>query len=306
MRKLATTLLRDTRLRVAAEAIMASPEVQAFQRTAGLVDHAHRELELAGLFDPSSDYDGALGHAVMDLVKMFSSQGHSGGSAAMVSELFNQLSHYKGLTPCDHTNPEHVMDVSGPQGAGGTQTFQCRRVPSHFSNDGGQSWFDIDDAADIAREQERLHQQGMTSIVNPMLAHLAEGLSLLREARHAFAPFAVLTVQPYAKPGVYIGRTAAAETLDSFLKDVEEADPQGALYGEAEFDDLPEIPEGMEPLMDQSAQVGDLHAVAVEYHGPTPHRALVWSEAAFRVGGSPWSIVDCEGHSLGLSDREEE
>lgn len=187
MRKLATTLLRAASVRVAAEAIMASPEMQAFQRTAGLVDHAHRELELAGLFDPSSDYDGALGHAVMDLVKLFSQQGHSGGSAALVSELFNQLSHYKGLTPCDHTDPNQVVDHS--DSSGGMPLHQCRRVPSHLSNDGGQTWFDIDDPEDIAREQERrLQQQQPVSIVSPMLAHLAQGLELLREAREAAGP----------------------------------------------------------------------------------------------------------------------
>lgn len=292
MRRLAHTLLRATAIRVEAAAIMASPEMQAFQRVAGLVDHAHRELELAGLFDPSSDYDGALGHAVMDLVKLFSQQGHSGYSASMVSELFNQLSHYKALTPCDHTNPDQVQDVGSP-------TMQCRRVPSHLSNDGGQTWFDIDDPEDIAREQERrLQQQQAVSIVNPMLAHLANGLELLRKAEAASQPL----VADEPAPAPLAVKLAATETLESLLKDV--SDPPVALYGEAQFDD-PEIPEGMEPLLDPSGQVGDLHAVAVEYHGPTPHRALVWSEAAFRVGSDPWSIVDCEGHSLGLLDREE-
>ena len=297
------------------DAIQAAPGLVAkkdnrtalVQRVAGLVDHAHRELELAGLFDPSSDYDGALGHAVMDLIKLFSDQGHSGMSAATVSELFNQLSHYKALTPCDHTNQDHIQDVSD-QGTLGTRTLQCRRVPSHFSNNGGQSWFDMDNPEDIAREQERLlGQTGVTSLVNARMAHLYDGLELLRVARATAAPLmTALATTKYVKPGAYCGRLAAKDdTIEDFLKKVEEADPTGALYAEGNFDDMPTIPADMEPVVDPSGFVGAFHPVAVEYQGTVPSRALVWNETAFRVNQPCWSIVDCEGRSLGLSEKKD-
>ena len=37
-----------------------------------LIKHAERELRLAGFFDKDSDYEGALGKAVMELIEVFS------------------------------------------------------------------------------------------------------------------------------------------------------------------------------------------------------------------------------------------
>ena len=38
--------------------------------------HAKFELELAGFFDEDSDYGGAIGEAVMELMEVFAKQGH--------------------------------------------------------------------------------------------------------------------------------------------------------------------------------------------------------------------------------------
>ena len=77
-----------------------------------LVEHARRELELAGLFDKDADYNGMLGEAVMELIEVFSKQGHSGCSANMVSNLFNKLSHFKPISPLTGQDEEwcEVMD----------------------------------------------------------------------------------------------------------------------------------------------------------------------------------------------------
>jgi hypothetical protein len=64
-----------------------------------LVEHAEKELRAAGLFDQDSDYSGMLGTWVLDLIKMFAEQGHSGSSAVMAAELFYRLSSYEVLTP---------------------------------------------------------------------------------------------------------------------------------------------------------------------------------------------------------------
>jgi len=71
-----------------------------------LIKHAERELKLAGLFDKDSDYNGMLGDAVMELMKVFSNQGHSGMSASMVSSLFDKLSRFKQLTPLTFKDDE--------------------------------------------------------------------------------------------------------------------------------------------------------------------------------------------------------
>jgi len=71
-----------------------------------LVEHARRELELAGLFDKDADYDGELAKAVMELIEVFSKQEHSGCSAGMVSNLFNKLSKYQTITPLTFKDDE--------------------------------------------------------------------------------------------------------------------------------------------------------------------------------------------------------
>jgi hypothetical protein len=102
-----------------------------------LIEHAKEELELAGLFDKDSDYDGMLGKAVMDLVKVFSKQGHSGWSAHQTIKIFSIVANYKPLTPIGTTKDEWV-EVSD-------KCWQNRRRSSTFSRDGGKTWYDIDD-----------------------------------------------------------------------------------------------------------------------------------------------------------------
>lgn len=106
-----------------------------------LIDHAAKELKLAGLFDKDSDYNGMLGDAVLDLVKVFSKQGHSGFSAHQTLKIFNQVANYKPLTPIGTTKEEwiNVSDMSGEK------LWQNSRRSTTFSRDGGKTWYDIDD-----------------------------------------------------------------------------------------------------------------------------------------------------------------
>lgn len=106
-----------------------------------LVKHAEYELKLAGLFDKDSDYDGMLGDAVLQLVKVFAKQGHSGFSAGRTLAIFNEVANFKNLTPIGK-DPDEWMNVSemsnGP-------TWQNKRRSTTFSRDGGKTWYDIDD-----------------------------------------------------------------------------------------------------------------------------------------------------------------
>jgi len=108
---------------------------------ASLVDHAKRELELAGLFDKDSDYDGMIGKAVMKLMNNFSGQGHSGFSANWTRDLFDQLAQYKNLTPITD-DPEDWTNVSEHNDK---KLWQCKRNPSLFSENGGKSYYDVED-----------------------------------------------------------------------------------------------------------------------------------------------------------------
>lgn len=107
-----------------------------------LVKHAEYELKLAGLFDKDSDYDGMLGEAVMELVKVFAKQGHSGFSAHQTLRIFNEVANFKPLTPIGKSKDEwvDVSEMSSEQ-----PMWQNKRRGTTFSRDGGKTWYDIDD-----------------------------------------------------------------------------------------------------------------------------------------------------------------
>ena len=111
-------------------------------RDSGLVSLARQELELAGLFDEDSDYGGMLGEAVLELVQLFSMQGHNGFSAGLVMELFGLVANYKPLTETDHSIN---MDVSeyydNPPGT----NLQDKRDCAWFSDDSGKTWYNVND-----------------------------------------------------------------------------------------------------------------------------------------------------------------
>jgi hypothetical protein len=107
-----------------------------------LVKHAEKELKLAGLFDKDSDYDGMLGNAVLELVKVFSKQGHSGFSAHQTLKIFNIVANYNPLTPIGK-NKDEWMDVA-EMTADGKGMWQNKRRGTTFSRDGGKTWYDID------------------------------------------------------------------------------------------------------------------------------------------------------------------
>ena len=64
-----------------------------------LVEYAERELDLAGWNDPDGMYGTLVKDAVLDLVRLFSDQGHSGMSASIVTSIVEKLMRYEPLTP---------------------------------------------------------------------------------------------------------------------------------------------------------------------------------------------------------------
>ena len=106
-----------------------------------LINHAKNELKLAGLFDRDSDYAGGLGEAVLELVRVFSKQGHSGFSAAQTLKIFNIVASFKPLTPIGKSKEEwiNVSDLTDKP------SWHNKRRSTTFSRDRGKTWYDIDD-----------------------------------------------------------------------------------------------------------------------------------------------------------------
>lgn len=103
-----------------------------------LVQHAERELRLAGLFDSDSDYEGALGPHILEMVKLFAAGGHSGGSAGVTIQVLERLLRFKPLTALT-SDPTEWMEVESGL------MWQNVRDPFSFSKDGGVTWYSIDD-----------------------------------------------------------------------------------------------------------------------------------------------------------------
>lgn len=105
-----------------------------------LVTYAREELQRAGMFGKDADYDGGVANNVMELVEVFSKQGHSGASSAVTLGVLDMLLRFQPLTPLT-SNPDEWNDVSE---LSGEPMWQSRRKPSVFSKDGGQTWYDLD------------------------------------------------------------------------------------------------------------------------------------------------------------------
>jgi hypothetical protein len=95
-----------------------------------LIEHAKSELELAGLFSKEGDfYEGMTGNAVMELIEVFSKQGHSGMSAAGVIHIFSKLAKFEPLSPVQGTDDEWVNVSNG--------VLQNRRYSAVFKDPDG-------------------------------------------------------------------------------------------------------------------------------------------------------------------------
>lgn len=109
--------------------------------TSNLVLHAQRELDISlaemGKEAPITDtrWNQEIADAVNDLIEVFASQGHSGGSAATVISLFNTLANYGNIEPLTD-NPEEWQEVEGGMS-------QNTRNSACFSEDGGVTWYNI-------------------------------------------------------------------------------------------------------------------------------------------------------------------
>lgn len=102
-----------------------------------LTKHAQEELKRAGLFDKDSDYGGMLGDAVLELIKTFAKQDHSGMSASMTIYLFEKLAKFENISDLTDDPKEWIQHQD--------DMWQSNRRSTAFSNDKGKTYYDIDE-----------------------------------------------------------------------------------------------------------------------------------------------------------------
>lgn len=101
-----------------------------------IIEHAKRELTAIGAMADWPIYEPIL--------KVFCSQGHSGGSASVVIPTLNKLLKQEPLSDITN-NPDEWLEVT-EMTADGTSLHQSRRRSTSFSRDGGKTWYDIDNS----------------------------------------------------------------------------------------------------------------------------------------------------------------
>lgn len=106
-----------------------------------LVKHAKEELTRAGLLGADSDYDGEIGKAVLDIVRLVAAQGHSGGSMSYVIGILPLLLEFQPLSPITN-DPSEWVHV-------GDDLWQNRRKSDAFSTDGGITHYTLDNKTPI-------------------------------------------------------------------------------------------------------------------------------------------------------------
>ena len=102
-----------------------------------IVAHARRELELAGAFKKTDDYDGFMGPAILSLVKTFDSWSKGDGAKMQIlHQAFNTLIAGELLAP-PTDDPDEWQRVNRENG---NDVLRNLRSPFYVSTDGGKSW----------------------------------------------------------------------------------------------------------------------------------------------------------------------
>ena len=102
-----------------------------------LLEHADSELRLAGFNPDSKDFfSRTIYKNIMEIVKAFSGQGHSGGSAEVVTGILGSLLAYKPLSPL--TGEDSEWNTQNPG------FIQNVRLSSVFKDPKTGECYDID------------------------------------------------------------------------------------------------------------------------------------------------------------------
>lgn len=107
-------------------------------KESSLYKHANRELEFAGYFD-GDEMNKMMANHVLELVKVFATQGHSGLSAPFCIDLFSTLAKYEPLRPLQGTDDEwnQISDTCW-------QNNRCSQIFKELMPDGSYECYNIE------------------------------------------------------------------------------------------------------------------------------------------------------------------
>ena len=116
-----------------------------------LVDYAKEELKRIGMIDSGEPYNDGVAEAILDLIEMFASQGHSGFTSPYTANAFKRLDMYKPLAPLTGEDSEWNEIEPG--------YYQNKRYSAVFKKDGkvynsegrvftddGETWYSCRDS----------------------------------------------------------------------------------------------------------------------------------------------------------------
>lgn len=118
-----------------------------------LVDYAKEELNRIGMIDSGEPYNDVVAKAILDLIELFDSQGHSGFSATYTVNTFKRLAMYKPLTPLTGEDSEwNEIEPGCYQNKRYSAVFKEKDGKAYniqgkiFTDDGGESWYSNKDS----------------------------------------------------------------------------------------------------------------------------------------------------------------
>jgi hypothetical protein len=103
-----------------------------------LLKHAEVELKAIGMLDTGDEMNEMMCRSILELIKTFAEQGHSGFSAGYCLNAFTKLAKYEPLAPLTGADDEW-RDVSSYSEKPRWQNIRCSRV---FKDEDGV--YDID------------------------------------------------------------------------------------------------------------------------------------------------------------------
>lgn len=115
-----------------------------------IVDHAQAELER--ISEEPRTIEGYL-----DMIRIFSRMGHSGGSASVFIPVLNALLRYENLSPLTDDPEEwvhHDETVWGERGG----IWQNTRNSKAFSKDGGKTYYLVDEKRRWWTKRHRMYR----------------------------------------------------------------------------------------------------------------------------------------------------